>query len=87
MFLNWFPRTQNITTHSWCLGDPWCYAKITSYYACYSVFEEQEAASVSSVLPAAEDTLERTTSLNMIADDIEEFLLIPSKASKLPFYS
>jgi hypothetical protein len=51
------------------------------------VFEEQEAASVSSVLPAAEDTLERTTSLNMIADDIEEFLLIPSKASKLPFYS
>lgn len=46
-----------------------------------SVFEEQEAASVSSALPAAEDTLERSTSLTMIEDDVEEFLLTPSKVA------
>ncbi|CAL4928275.1 unnamed protein product [Urochloa decumbens] len=46
-----------------------------------SVFEEHEAASVSSDLPAAEDTLERPTSPTMIEDDVEEFLLIPSKVA------
>ncbi|CAN6302877.1 unnamed protein product [Urochloa humidicola] len=46
-----------------------------------SVFEEHEAASVSSGLPAAEDTLEGPTSPTMTADDVEEFLLTPSKVA------
>ncbi|CAL4945331.1 unnamed protein product [Urochloa decumbens] len=46
-----------------------------------SVFEEHEAASVSSALPTAEDTLERPTSPTMTEDDVEEFLLIPSKVA------
>ncbi|OEL28934.1 mRNA-decapping enzyme-like protein [Dichanthelium oligosanthes] len=46
-----------------------------------SVFEEQEAASVSSALPAAEDTLEQPTSPVMTADDVEEFLFTPLKVA------
>ncbi|CAN6286254.1 unnamed protein product [Urochloa humidicola] len=48
-----------------------------------SVLEEQEAASVSSDLPAAEDTLEQPTSPTIIADedDVEEFLLTPSEVA------
>lgn len=59
---------------------------LLSYYACYSVFEEQEAASELSALSAAEDVLEQPASTTMVEDDVEEFLLTPSKARKLPFY-
>nr|CAB3497547.1 unnamed protein product [Digitaria exilis] len=52
-----------------------------------SVFEEQEAASESSAPPAVEDVLEQPASPTMVEDDVEEFLLTPSKARKLPFYS
>ncbi|RLN38821.1 mRNA-decapping enzyme-like protein isoform X1 [Panicum miliaceum] len=44
-----------------------------------SVYEGREAASGSSVLPAAENTLEQPTSPSMVSDDVEEFLLTPSK--------
>ncbi|PAN44121.1 hypothetical protein PAHAL_9G019000 [Panicum hallii] len=46
-----------------------------------SVYEGREAASGSSALPAAEDTLEQPTSPSMVSDDVEEFLLTPSKVS------
>ncbi|XP_066334140.1 mRNA-decapping enzyme-like protein isoform X2 [Miscanthus floridulus] len=46
-----------------------------------SVFEEPEAASGRYALPVVEDTLEQPTSPTMDDDDVEEFLLIPSKAA------
>ncbi|RLN16959.1 mRNA-decapping enzyme-like protein isoform X1 [Panicum miliaceum] len=46
-----------------------------------SVYEGREAASRSSALPAAEDTLEQPTSPSMVSDDVEEFLLTPSKVA------
>jgi len=46
-----------------------------------SVYEGLEAASGSSALPAAEDNLEQPTSPSMVSDDVEEFLLTPSKVA------
>ncbi|KAF8757444.1 hypothetical protein HU200_010964 [Digitaria exilis] len=46
-----------------------------------SVFEEQEAASESSAPPAVEDVLEQPASPTMVEDDVEEFLLTPSKVT------
>uniref|UniRef100_A0A0A9D4J9 mRNA-decapping enzyme-like protein n=1 Tax=Arundo donax TaxID=35708 RepID=A0A0A9D4J9_ARUDO len=45
-----------------------------------SVFEELEAASGPSAVPAAEDTLEQPTSPTMVLDDINEFVAAISKA-------
>uniref|UniRef100_A0A0A9B110 mRNA-decapping enzyme-like protein n=1 Tax=Arundo donax TaxID=35708 RepID=A0A0A9B110_ARUDO len=45
-----------------------------------SVFEELEAASGPSAVPAAEDTLEQPTSPTMVPDDVNEFVAAISKA-------
>ncbi|XP_062209063.1 mRNA-decapping enzyme-like protein [Phragmites australis] len=44
-----------------------------------SVFEDLEAASRPSAVPAAEDTLERLASPTLLPDDVEEFMLAASK--------